>query len=121
MERMERELTRTERKAIQKLVKSECANYSREYGCLQLNDACYMLGKCWTGSYCKYFRNAVLPLERALEKALTDGGMIEMRMCRYCDEAFPKDGNKAYCSDACTKKSQRRQQREHMRKKRCGC
>ena len=28
---------------------------------------CYMLGKCWTSAYCHYFREAVLPLNPALE------------------------------------------------------
>lgn len=31
---------------------------------------CYMLGKCWTGAYCRYFRESVLPLDPALEAAL---------------------------------------------------
>ena len=26
-----------------------------------LDCACYMLHKCWTGAYCRYFREAVLP------------------------------------------------------------
>ena len=28
---------------------------------------CYMLGKCWTSAYCRYFRESVLPLNPALE------------------------------------------------------
>ena len=51
-----RELTRDERKGIRKLVTEMCANYDREYGCLPLDCECYMLGKCWTGAYCHYFR-----------------------------------------------------------------
>ena len=51
-----RELTRDERKGIRKLVTEMCANYDREYGCLTLDCACYMLGKCWPGAYCRYFR-----------------------------------------------------------------
>ena len=30
-----------------------------------------MLGKCWTGAYCRYFRSAVLPLDPVLERSLT--------------------------------------------------
>ena len=33
----------------------------------RLDSDCYMLGKCWTGSYCRYFRESVLPLAPALE------------------------------------------------------
>ena len=48
-----------------------CANYDKKYGCLPLDCECYMLGKCWTGAYCRYFREAVLPLDPVLEAALT--------------------------------------------------
>ena len=58
-----RELTRDEKKKIRTLVTGMCANYDRESGlCLPLDCACYMLHKCWTGAYCRYFREAVLPL-----------------------------------------------------------
>ena len=57
-----RELTREEKAAIRSLVVKWCANYDREMGCLPLDCECYMLGKCWTGAYCRYFREAVLPL-----------------------------------------------------------
>ena len=58
---MARELTREEKAKIRKLVKKWCANYDKECGCLPLDCECYMLGKCWTGAYCRYFREAVLP------------------------------------------------------------
>ena len=90
---MSRELTREEKAAIRSLVVKWCANYDRECGCLPLDCECYMLGKCWTGAYCRYFRVAVLPLDPALEAALlTEGPRPE--------------------------KAHRRQQREYMRKKR---
>ena len=41
---MARELTREEKRAIHKLVKSLCANYDKDYGCLPLDCPCYMLG-----------------------------------------------------------------------------
>ena len=68
---MSRELTREEKTAIRRLVTSMCANYDREYGCLPLDCECYMLTKCWTGALCRYFREAVLPLDPALEAAIT--------------------------------------------------
>ena len=70
----ERELTREERTAIRKLVTSSCANFDREYGCLPLGGTCYMLEKCLTGAYCRYFREAVLPADPLLEKSLTTEG-----------------------------------------------
>ena len=69
-----RELTRDERKGIRKLVTEMCANYDREYGCLPLDCECYMLGKCWTGAYCRYFREAVLPLDPLLAASICEDG-----------------------------------------------
>ena len=45
-----------------------CANYDREYGCLPLDCECYMLGKCWTGAYCRYFREAEGNRRRSRER-----------------------------------------------------
>lgn len=86
---MARELTRKEKSAIRALVVKWCANYDKEYGCLPLECECYMFGKCWTGAYCRYFR-----------------------------EAVPVDGRMAYCSESCARIALRRQKREYMRKRR---
>ena len=116
-----RELTRAERTAIRKLVTSMCANYDKEYGCLPLDCECYMLNKWWTGAYCKYFRNAVLPLDPALERSLTGPGHApKMRPCVVCGELFPQDGKRAYCSVGCVEAAQRKRQREYMRRRRGG-
>ena len=87
---MSRELTRKEKTAIRSLVVTWCANYDREYGCLPLDSDCYMLGKCWTGSYCRYFRESVLPLNPALEAALTaEGPRPEFKVCPVCGLKSP--------------------------------
>ena len=112
-----RELTREERAAIQKLVTKRCANYLRGYGCLPLDCECYMLEKWWTGAYCRYFQNAVLPLDPALEATLI-GRPVDMRPCALCGRQFPVSGKKAYCSEACQQNALRRQKREYMRRKR---
>ena len=115
-----RELTRAERAAIKKLVKDLCANYDNEYGCLLLDDNCYMFyGVAYTNTgMCKYFRNAVLPTDPALESVLTSGAAVEMRPCGICGSEFPADGKKSYCSDACARVAQRKRNREFMRNKR---
>ena len=111
---MARELTREEKRKIRALVVKWCANYNKEYGCLPLECECYMFGKCWTGAYCRYFREAVLPLDPALEAALlTEGPPPVFKPC-----PIHGDRRQAYCSAACAKKAHRRQQREYMRKKR---
>lgn len=112
-----RELTREERAAIRKLVVSMCANYDREYGCLPLDCECYMLNKWWTGAYCKYFREAVLPLDPVLAASLMSAA-VETRPCSLCGAAFPANGKRAYCSDACACKAKKRQQRGYMRERR---
>ena len=67
-----RELTRDQRAAIRKQVTKCCANYdNQDQLCLPLDCPCYMLQKWWTGSYCRYFREAVLPADPALESAIT--------------------------------------------------
>ena len=59
-----RELTRSERAAIRRLVTGLCANYDeREKLCLPLDCPCYMLHKWWTGGLCRYFERSVLPVE----------------------------------------------------------
>ena len=85
-----RELTRDEKKKIRTLVTGMCANYDRESGlCLPLDCACYMLHKCWTGAYCRYFREAVLPLNPELQASLTTEGISpELRACAVCGKAF---------------------------------
>jgi hypothetical protein len=117
----QRELTRDERAAIRKLVLALCANYDNHYKlCLPLDAPCYMLGKWWTGSYCKYFKNAVLPLDPALLAALLGGGRPETRLCIVCGAAFPVNGKRAYCSAACEQTALHKQKRDYMRKKRDG-
>lgn len=112
-----RELTRSERAAIRKLVTGMCANYDPEYGCLPLDCPCHMLNKWWTGAYCKYFQNAVLPLDSALEAALT-GNNAARKICPVCGTAFIPVTSQAYCSEACQQEGNRRKSRERMRKKR---
>lgn len=113
-----RELTREEKAAIRALVTRWCANYDREYGCLPLDCECYMLGKCWTGAYCRYFRESVLPLDPALEAALLTQGPVFSRPCPVCGRPVPRNGRQRYCSPVCRKAALREQKRAHMRKKR---
>ena len=115
-----RELTREERREIKKLVVSMCANYDRTYGCLPLDyGRCYMVDKCWTGSLYKYFREAVLPLNPALEAALTDTGRSNAeKICPVCVAAYLPTTSQAYCSDACRVKGQREDSRKRQRKRR---
>ena len=118
---MSRELTREEKAAIRALVVKWCANYDREYGCLPLDCECYMLGKCWTSGYCRYFREAVLPLNPVLEAALSGQGPApETRPCPVCGRPFMQEGRQVYCSTKCAEIARRKRQRGYMRKRRLG-
>ena len=113
---MSRELTRQEKAAIRSLVKRWCANYDKDAGCLPLDCPCYMLGKCWTGAYCRYFRAAVLPLDPVLERSLTVERITETRPCPVCGRAFLPDGRQRYCSPVCAGAALREQKRAYMRR-----
>ena len=113
-----RELTRAERTAIRRLVTRMCANYDNEYGCLLLDGACYMLNKWWTGSYCKYFRNAVLPLDPILEAALLNNDTRTQKVCPICGKTYIPVTSQAYCSDACRICGQREADKIRKRNKR---
>lgn len=114
-----RELTRSERAAIRRLVRL-CANYTDEYGCLPLDAPCYMLGKWWTGGYCRYFQNAVLPLDPVLEAALLGQSGGSYKVCPVCGAAYIPITSQAYCSEACRSKGKREaarlRQRQHRYK-----
>ena len=102
-----RELTAAERREIRRLVTTLCANYDSEYGCLPLDCACYMLNKWWTGSLCRYFEGAVLPVNPILERALKEEPPQDTKPCAVCGRPFPVAGRKAYCSDKCREQGQR--------------
>ena len=118
----ERELTRNERKEIRKLVSEMCANYDREYGCLPLDCPCYMLGKWWTGGYCKYFQNAVLPLNPVLEAGLMGNDILQTeKICPACGIVYIPTTSQAYCSEKCRirkrRESDRKRKQNNKRKR----
>ena len=96
-----------------------CSYYDREYGCLPLDCECYMLGKCWTGAYCRYFREAVLPINPMLSTSICeDGPALDTRLCAVCGWPFLPKGRQAYCSETCKAEGNCRRSWERMRKKR---
>ena len=112
-----RELTKKEKVAIRKLVISSCANYDREYECLPLEGRCYMCTIGFnTSGLCKYFRNAVLPLDPELESVFTG---IETKVCTHCGKSFPLQGRRLYCCGACTDAARRAATARRVQKHRC--
>ncbi len=81
-----------------------------------------MLDKYWTGAYCKYFRNAVLPMNPALEAALTSDVRPALdKVCAVCGNPFDPVGRQVYCSEACrimgTREKERQKKRNQRRNK----
>ena len=95
-------MNRSERATIRKLVTELCANYdSQDKICLPLDSPCYMLNKWWTGAYCRYFEKAVLPVDAALESAITgEDTSMRQKICPVCGKAYLPTTSQAYCSDA---------------------
>ena len=116
----ERELTRSERAAIRKLVVNLCANYDDQAKiCLPLDCPCYMLHKWWTGSFCRYFQEAVLPVDTALESSITgEDTSLKQKTCPVCGKAYLPTTSQAYCSDSCRAFARRKSERERKRRSR---
>ena len=95
MDNQYRELTARELQAIRRLVTSECANFDHEYGCLPLDEPCYMFTIAYVNSsLCRYFRDAVLPLDPALEAVFSHK---LVKPCKQCGRKIPIQGRRAYC------------------------
>ena len=110
-----RELSRLERAEIRKLVVESCANYDgQEKLCRPLDCSCYMLQKWWTGSLCRYFREAVLPVDPALESAITgEDTSLKQKKCPVCGRAYLPTTSQAYW-----RKSERERKRRERQNKR---
>ena len=121
-----REYTREEFNAISSLVSGMCANYDKTYnGCMLLGGRCYMLNKCYTGSCCKYFRRAVLPLDPTLERQIGENTVQQVindenkgitKYCEVCGLPFtPIIGEEKYCSIRCRRAANIIKSREYKR------
>ena len=115
-----RELTRWERTKIRRMVVDSCANYdSQDRVCRPLDCPCYMLHKWWAGSFCRYFQEAVLPVDPALESAITgEDTSLKQKTCPVCGKAYLPITSQAYCSDSCRAFARRKSERERKRRKR---
>jgi len=110
-----RELSAREKQAIRRLVKAECANYDREYQCLPLDGTCYMFTIGFVNSsLCKWFQNAVLPLDSELEALFEHK---PLKACGRCGKKFLVNGNQAYCQ-ACAEPARKAAAAARVRKHR---
>ena len=112
-----RELTSKERRQTRNLVKTMCANYDSDYGCLMLDGDCYMFyGVAYANSaLCKWFKNAVLPLDPELERIIKGGIAPDTKPCAICGRVFPIRGRQIYCSIRCAKTGRRKSVARNVR------
>ena len=115
-----RELTRQERARVRRLVTDLCANHdNQDRLCLPLDCPCYMLHKWWAGSFCRYFQEAVLPVDPALESAITgEDTSLKQKTCPVCGTAYLPTTSQAYCLDSCRAFARRKSERERKRRSR---
>lgn len=74
-----------------------------------------MYKKPYTGALCKWFENAVLPLDAKLQATLK-GEIANTKPCGICGKQFTLAGRKTYCSEACTEKARKHADKLRARK-----
>lgn len=98
----------------------ECCNYDGG-NCLALDDGdeCVCVQSISYSLLCRWFRAAVLPLDKALETALFHRD--EAKRCAVCGAVFRPGSNRAkYCPD-CAARAKRIKAAQRKRKQRLKC
>ena len=93
-----------------------CCNYDSG-NCIALDDGepCVCVQRISNSLLCRWFRAAVLPLDRELHTALLHRGGA--KRCVECGALFVPGSNRAkYCAD-CAKRVRRRKEAERQRKR----
>lgn len=110
------QMTGRQRYRANALIKKLCANYD-DGNCLLLDEGegCVCVQSISYSLLCKYFRNAVLPADPALEAEILG---THPDRCVSCGAPIIKRGNrKKYC-EKCAGTAYKRQQAEYARKRR---
>ena len=110
-------MTYPQYRAVQRLVHS-CCNY-HDGNCLLLDDGeeCVCPQSISYSLICRWFRAAVLPLDKKLYGALLPALAVGRWRCRECKRIFtPPRHNTLYCPDCAVKRAKR----DWARKKRAG-
>lgn len=112
-----RRLAPPQSRRVNALVRRECCNYDCG-NCILLDDGdeCVCPQTISFSLLCKWFRAAVLPLDKELYADLY--APEDRRRCEVCGASFVSSSNSVkYCPD-CRKRIQRRQAAERKRKQR---
>ena len=98
----------------------ECCNYDGG-NCIALDDGeeCVCVQSISYSLLCRWFRAAVLPLDRELETALFH--CLDAKRCAVCGALFTPDSNRAkYCPE-CAGRMKRIKAAQRKRKQRAKC
>ena len=113
-------LNDAQHRRVKKLTRCHCANNVRGC-CLLLDDGepCVCPQTISYSLLCKWFRTAVLPLDKQLETALLF--REDMKRCAVCGQPFLPGSNRAKYCKPCAAKVHRKQKNASDRKRRLLC
>ena len=114
------ELTPSQRRRCNRLIKRLCANYD-DGNCLLLDDGepCVCVQSISYSLLCRWFRAAVLPLDESLAAALLY--RKKHKRCAACGQFFLPGSNRAKYCKACAAVVHRGQKTASDRIKRAAC
>ena len=112
------ELTPSQRRRCNRLIKRLCANYD-DGNCLLLDDGepCVCVQAISYSLLCRYFREAVLPADRELCADLAATADTRKK-CELCGKPFPARSNRAKYCDRCAPYAARHNAAERKRRQR---
>lgn len=110
-------VSETHKRSIISFIRNECANYY-EGNCELLGDyehvPCLQLES--NRLICKYFRDAVLSLDKLLHAQIMGHDCV--RGCEVCGKLFRAVNNRAKYCEHCSKEMRKNRQRKYMQEKR---
>lgn len=113
------QMTPAQLKRAKKLIRAECCNYdaqNNECFALDEGDGCVCVQSISYSLLCRWFKEAVLPLDPMLESETLR--LENQKICPRCHSPFvPGSNRQEYCQD-CYKKLRRERKAEYERKRR---
>ena len=119
-EQREVEMTSRQSARVCRLIEKECCNCVDSI-CIMMDHGygwyCPQLGTRIL--FCPWFKEAVLPMDRELQRELLEGA--KGKMCEMCHRSFiPKSNRAVFCS-VCARKNRKLKKTEWMRNARHSC
>ena len=110
-------MTPGQRRRANSLIRRECCNYDNG-NCILLDDGeeCVCVQSISHSVNCKWFRWAVLPLDKPMETELFHNDSL--KRCAVCGAAFVPGSNRAKYCEACAEEVHRKQKNASSRNKR---